>query len=692
MNARHLAIKPATVLGILALCLAPLFSDGGTEEAKKKKRQKPVEAGEVHVVVTASRLPREVGNVTQKIDVVDREELDRVVSANRNVAEALAAKPGAAVSVLSRNDANWGTYSGIGPKYCTYMLQGLPVDAFIEPMSLNLAAIARIEVQRGPASILYPNFLSQDFAGAQSPLAGTVNLILKERVERPLTEISTAYGSYNTLNGRFYHQNRAGGVHLMAGAFYEMSDYADYGSEGSWLNMKDNPEYRKGNLFAGATLFAGRDERHKVTLFVNRTSHLGDAGRLYRGFDHLYTTINAGYHLKLNERLDLQAHLGVRRYDRGWQDSSYDDAARVDRLQSENGAFQNIVPANITLSWGHGRSHLLSIGADVQAADYHTWSDPLLGYRQYGNKATALLAGLFVQEELRFDPLILRGGLRFSHSENNIDFINGGEPGERTMSWDVLLWSLGTRWTIAPQVAAYANAGNSFITPGLKSVGGTIALSDLGVPERHGQLPNPDLRPESGLGLDAGLDLFPRGDLSFNLRGFAIVVDDAIVENVVSENPSQTQSVNAGRSSSLGLEMEVRYAMGRGLSWFANLTWLNTEIENPLDADQDGAAIPFAPEWIANLGFDLATSSGLVVRPHLNVTSGYFDSTSLSGRREFTPGAVVNLFVSQRVVQGEAFTLECFGHFVNLTDNRFEMPWQFQNLGFSFMLGIRVLL
>ena len=136
------------------------------------------------VTITGSKTPQSAGNITQKIDIVESREFKGLVSGNRNIGEAIMYKPGSSVTALSRNDANWGTYGGIGPKYSTYMLQGLPVDAFVDPMSLDLSAIERIEVQRGPASVLYPNYLSQDFAGNQSPLAGTINLILKEKIDK----------------------------------------------------------------------------------------------------------------------------------------------------------------------------------------------------------------------------------------------------------------------------------------------------------------------------------------------------------------------------------------------------------------------------------------------------------------------------------------------------------------------------
>ena len=54
-----------------------------------------------------------------------------------------------------------------------------------------------------------------------------------------------------------------------------------------------------------------------------------------------------------------------------------------------------------------------------------------------------------------------------------------------------------------------------FCTPGLKSTGGTISLADKGVPGRNGQLPNPDLKPESGFGIDAGAEITLPGILGY---------------------------------------------------------------------------------------------------------------------------------------------------------------------------------
>jgi outer membrane receptor protein involved in Fe transport len=639
------------------------------------------------VVVTGSKRYRSAGNVTQKIDVLKARDLEKAVSGNNNIAEVLSEKPGVSVSALSRNDANWGTYAGIGPKYSTYMLNGLPVDAFIDPMALDLMAVERIEIQRGPASVLYPGYLSQDFAGNQSPLAGTVNLIIKDNIQSEKGVFKSSYGSYNTVNTQTYYQNGSDNLNYFGGVNYEKSDYTNYGTSDSWLNMQKDPEYEKFKIFGGANFLFGENDDHQLSVFINKTRHSGDAGRVYRGFTHEYTTVNIAQSSKLSEKLVFNASAGMRLYDRSWQESSFNV---VDSLISENGANQKILPFDVNFTWGHGDGHLLTFGADYQNASYNTTSNPVDGYEQYGNKSRATQAGIYLQEELNLGDLTLRGGLRYNSLNTQIDLFGGSNPGDSEIAYQRLLWSAGLKYHLSPSVSLFANGGNSFMAPGLKSMGGTLDSEDRNEPGKHGQLPNPDLDPESGQAFDFGGNVLVGNNLFLDFRAFYISVDDAIIDIRVSENPSQSQSINAGGTRSTGFEMELRQQLSPGFSWFANATGMENQISNDRDEDQDGASVPFAPELVGNAGILLTTDFGLTLRPVLNYTGAYYDSSSKSGRNEFEPGVVINFFGSQRLVEDEAFVIDLFTEVYNLTDNRFEMPWQFKNTGIAISGGFKV--
>ncbi|MCX6272241.1 MAG: TonB-dependent receptor [Bacteroidetes bacterium] len=641
----------------------------------------------LNVVITPSKLPQTVNNITQKVDVIGREEIESTIYGNRNVCEAIAKLPGASVSVLSRNDANWGTYGGIGPKYSTYMLQGLPIDAFMDPMSLDLNAIDHIEVQRGPASVIYPNYLSQDFAGSQCPLAGTVNLILKDKVEKKQTTLQTAYGSYNTLNGQIFHQNRVDRLNYFVGSTYEISDYTKYGVAGSWLNMKNDPEYQKTKIYGGLTLFLDDCEKQKLTVFCQKSWHEGNTGRTYKGYAHQYSTVNVGYNIEFNDRFSMQSHIGIRTYDRTWQESR---SGVIDTLTSNNGVNQLIIPADLSFLWLHGKSGGLSIGADYQGARYFTWMDPLLGYQIFGNKSSAVQGGLYLQEEWRpASKLIVRGGLRMAFIQNTIDLVYGNNPADNKVLWNKLLWSAGLKYTLSRKVAVYANSGSSFSTPGLKATGGTISTADLGIPGHNGQLPNPGLKPENGIGIDVGVECKFPASFKMSVRGFYTVVQDGIVDNVVCRNPSQTQSINT-ESTAGGGEIELTQKIFSNLSWYINATYIISNIKNDLNPDQNNVNIPFSPTYIINVGASLHTSFGLEFSPSLNYNDGYYDGISRRDHQWYTPGMILNTYLSQLVATSDIFTMDCFAQVYNITDNNCNLPWQFKNPGFSCMLGIKM--
>jgi iron complex outermembrane recepter protein len=639
------------------------------------------------VVITPSKSAQSVNDVTQKVDVISAKDLESVVSGNRNICEAISKLPGVSVSVLSRNDVNWGTYGGIGPKYSTYMLQGLPIDAFMDPMSLDLNAIDHIEVQSGPASVIYPNYLSQDFAGNQSPLAGTVNLIIKDKVERQKTSFQTSFGSYNTLSSQIYHQNKIKNINYFFGSTYEMSDYTNYGTDGSWLNMKKNPEYRKTKIYGGVTIYMDKNEKQKFTVFCQETWHNGDAGRIYRGFGNKYGTVNAGYDIAINDRLNLQSHIGVRSYDSSWQESYF---GVIDTLKSDNGVNQLIIPVDISLSLLHGKSSSLTFGADYQGARYSTWINPLAGYPIYGNISSARQEGIYIQEEWRpVSGFTFRAGLRYAYIKNSIVLENSANPIENQLSWNKLLWSAGVRYSINDKISLYVNSGSSFSTPDLKSIGGTILLSDFGIPGRNGQLPNPDLKPEKGIGNDGGIDFTFLSNLRLSVRGFYTVLNDGIVDNVVSQNPSQTQSINT-ESTSGGGEIEISQRINSLLSWYANGTYMSSNIKNKLNNDRNNIDIPFSPNIVANAGFNIHTKSGLLLSPSLNYNGGFYDGISRKDRIRYVPGVILNAYLAQQVVKTDLYNLDFFAMLYNITNNDYSMPWQFKNTGISVTFGLRM--
>ena len=618
------------------------------------------------------------------MDIVGYEEIDRTILYNKNISEILTYTPGTAVNVLSRNDANWGSYGGLGPKYNTYLLDGLPIDSFADGMSLDPWIFERVEIQRGPASVLYSNYLTSDFTGNESPLAGITNFIMREKVDASQTKALVGYGKYNTFNGRAYHQGNVGDFSYFLGGSYERSDYTNYGTADSWLHILNNPDYQKTKLYFKGTYFLGREDQ-KISLFVHHTQHTGDAGRPNRDFDHQYDTINGAYSNQINDWLNAQLKVGYRYYNRTWGEDNFPTNLA---LRERDGVRQNIVPADLTFSIKHLGNSLLTVGTDYQYATYET-TDTVAGFKNKGNDTTAYAAGVFIQEKYVLDKWIFRAGGRFNYTKNSYSLLGGKTPEVPDKSWSKFLWSAGVRYNLNPQLAFYTNAGSSFVVPSAKQVGGTLESSDLGVPGEDGQLPNPRLKPESGLSFDLGTDILPIPKMAISIRGFYTIIDDAIVDNRVNVTPSQTQAVNAGKADSYGFEAEIKHSLNKYLQWFANYTYTHTKVKNNPDPDQNGTNIPFVPDNVVNAGVNLNLPYGFVFSPYLHWVGTYYDSTSSSGRLKFGPYEIINVKV-QKGFTIDKTQLKCNLDLVNITNNRYEMPWQFRDPGFSIFGSVEV--
>jgi len=669
------------IRGILAILVLPvLFCTAPPASAAE-----PPKYGMEEIVVTATKLPQPEREVTQKVDVIPAAEIERRVLGRRNLAEIFTYQPGTFVNPLSRNDANWGSYGGLGPKYSAWLLDGLPIDSFVDPMSLDILAIERAEVQRGPASVMYGNTLTMDFAGNQAPLAGITNLVLKDRIAQPATRFLVGYGSYDTVTARAYHQNRKGPFDFFLGANYEQSDYTDYGTKNSWLNMVDDPEYRKTKFYAKGTWSLDPD-RHKLSLFAHHTQHTGDVGRPNRDFAHVYDTLQAAYVNQLTPQLSAQVKGGYRYYHRQWEEDNFPPDLS---LREEDGVKQNLVPADLIFNWKHLDSALLTFGTGYQYATYKTYAE-VGGDKTFGNDMWADSLGLFAEEKVVLGPWVLRLGGRYDYTRHDYTKISGQRPDRDEKSWDKFLGSAGARYNVTREFALFGNVGTSYLVPSGKQVGGTLRESDRGVPGRNGQLPNPNLQPESGLGWDLGAE-YAASRFRGGLRGFYTKVDDAIVENRVSDVPSQSQSVNAGETVSYGVEVEAAYRFTDWLSAFANLTLTRTEVDNDVDRDQDGSDVPFVPNTLVNAGVTLSLPWDIHLSPYITAVGRYYDSTSQSGRRKFGPYEVVSVHAEKTLVKTGEFRINGFLDLYNLLDKEYEMPWQFQDPGFQAFGGIEIL-
>jgi len=633
------------------------------------------------VIVTDTKIAQSVHSVTQNIQVIDQTEFERLGENRRNLAELLQYTSGQFVNILSRNDANWGSYAGLGAKYNTYMLDGLPMDSFVDAMSLDPWAFERVEVQKGPASILYSNYMSMDFAGNEAPLAGTTNFILKDKIERQMSRLQLGIGSYSTQNARAYHQDKKGDLSYFVGANLEKSNYTQYGEALSWLQTVNNPDYQKTKLYGKMAYDVSPNQ--KVSLFFHHTDHTGDTGRVYRDFDHRYETLNLKYNAKLSDALELQIQGGLRDYTRQFVNDNYP----IDLSYTNTDHYrQTIVPVDATLNYKHGDGNVLTLGTDAQWNYFKSYrTDALLAISSQ-NDVKARSNGLFLQEKVQLGEWIVRGGVRYNHIRHDYTLLGGVTPEDKEASWFHTLWNIGARWNMSPTFSWYANSGTSFMTPSAKQVGGTITnpLTD------SGQLSNASLQSEFGMGNDIGFQWHANEHLQYGMRFFYNKIKDAIVDSVIKTSPSQSQSFNAGQTVARGVELDMKHRVEETWEYFANFTYTNTHVEESQHSDSDGAAIPFVPNYVANIGITTLLPWEVTSSGYIQYVGKYYDSTAKSSRSEFGNYPLINAKLQKNILRNSEYSINALVELNNIADRRYVMPWGFIDPGFNAYASVLV--
>lgn len=191
------------------------------------------------IVVTATRLPRKVVDVTSAVSVIDRKEID---ASNANyVMDVIGTQPG----IYIRKDAVFGRQSieirGLGSncRRIQTLIDGRPEKMALfgctVTQTLPLSNVERIEVVRGPESVLY----------GTDALGGVVNIITR-KVNTPGFETNAllSYGAYNSQHAQLQHGGNLSGFDYFLTADYKASD-----------GHRDNSAY-EGMDFSGRIAYA----------------------------------------------------------------------------------------------------------------------------------------------------------------------------------------------------------------------------------------------------------------------------------------------------------------------------------------------------------------------------------------------------------------------------------------------------
>lgn len=588
-----------------------------------------------HVVVTAHREQRPIGETLADVTVIERDEIDR--SAAAGLPELLRAHGALEISQNGGPGSVSGLFlRGTRTSQTLILVDGVRLE---NPSAgggnleyLPLSAIDRIEIVRGPASAMY----------GSGAIGGVIQIFTRTGDGAPRPYASVGVGSratWQTQAGISGSTGVPGGTGASAGTRYALSIGAE-GTRGYEATRPESPSYqndRDGNLRRNVNaslvraLGGGWEAGASLMIAQGRVQY-DDAFSTPDGARMAYRTSSASGYVRGRASADWTTELRVGRTGIDYTFSGFSFAPR---LSSQTVTWHNTIALPVgRLQFGFDHLRQRIDGDGVTRGDF-------VVLRSVRN--TDSLFGAY--EITQGDHL-----LRLMVRQDRIETV-GSEP-TGGLSWG---YRIDPKWLVR---ASYASA---FRAP---------TFDDLYSPFGA----NPSLRPEKSRGVDMALER-RSGHSLFKATAFASRIRDAI-ELDTSFIPRNVDSARVH-----GISVEARERIGP-VSLRAQVTWQDPRGERFDPATGATVTGPLSRRARHHGAFSADWHAGPVRMGATWLLQGArfdTDGTRIAGYGVLDLNAVYPL--------GQRWDL--FGRVGNVTDRRYETAWGYPMPPRTVFVGVR---
>jgi vitamin B12 transporter len=646
--------------------LAPLVA--AAQVVASGQAASPDEAGSAaanalpQVVVTANRTPVDIDQVGQSITVLTQADIR--LDQETAVSDILARTPGVS---FTRNGGPGATTSlfirGAESAQTVVLIDGVKVNDPSDPGAsydfANLASgdIARIEVLRGPQSTLY---------GSEA-IGGVINVITADATKPLQGDAQIEGGSYGTAYAKGAIGGKADKFDWRIGAYYDTTDGVSAFDKafGGKEDDGSNSAGVSGHFRYDLTRDLQVDQRVYYTNsrdefdgYDTPSFNFGDDaefGRVQQVVD--YTGLNLSL---LNGQLKNRLAFEYNGLDRRDEDPDQPETkftflaqGQVTTVEYEGDyaiapGYQAVFGAQSERSTINARSPYYDLFGDLPTKANVTVNSG------YGQIVGEVLPGL-----------TLTGGLRY---DDNSAF------GDHTTEQASAAWKLNGGNTILR-----ASFGQGFKAPSLY--------------ELYSEYGNAVLRPETSNGWDAGIEQhFLNGRVVVQATYFGRetknLIDFVSCYGVLTGACAQHQTFggyydNVDRADAEGVELQGSWQASDRLSFTANYTYDDVEDRSP-GSPTYGLQLARRPKNAANLSgaylWPIKLRTEVAVR---YAGESFNDDAHYNALKGYT---LVDLRASYPLRDN----LELYGRIENLTDQHYEVAYQYGTLGRAAYGGVRV--
>lgn len=549
-------LKKITKKKSLLLTAAILAAMSVPVQAAEKKQEEAAHIKTDEVVVTASRTKQEVRESPSSIEVITREDIDKMG------AETLAQALQLALGIDTQENAMVGNRSslrGMNTNQTLILVDGRRVRTentsetmnFYELKRINMDDVERIEIVRGAASSLY---------GSEA-LGGVINVI-KKHPGKMQTAVTLDWTSRQSDEGIRFDSGKLG-KWALSGSFKHM-DVREQGTDAG-SNM-----YGKKNFFNLDGRMEMTKDKWLDVFFDYLTEDLYMKDSLTQGTDYDHKRFSTGVKYSGRDKLgdyEMQVYY-----------TYFDKHQRTRQRTNHNLSSFDDMKFNSLIFDGRrsiqvAKDHLLTFGGEYRKEDYESTrikganTRTLEGVTNQLGDSSMDYAAFYLQDEWLASPRwLIIPSLRWDY---NSEF--GNE----------LTGKLGTTYKITKDVRFKANVGTAYRAP----TASELYFSWHHTPNAKMDVQingNPDLKPEKALNFDLGFEM-EKGKTFGKITYFHNKVDDLInIDTVMSRLPGFPPRMlatgtyrNIDSATMQGVELEARQALGGGFSVRGLYTYLD---------------------------------------------------------------------------------------------------------------------
>lgn len=547
------------------LCLSQPTLAAWTEEQATQSPPARLEAPSQSVTVTATRTPTELRQLGRSVTVWTRDDL--LGSGARTIGEVLEHMPGISVAPAGSFGGPVSVFVRGGESdFNLVLVDGVPVNrpgGEFDFANLSTANIERVEIVRGPGSVLY---------GTEA-VSSTIHIITRRHRSgaRPSGNLRFEGGSF--------------GTRLFDGGLNGGTDRAQF-SIGALRTATDgifdfNSAWRRTELSAGSSFLLGSRSTLSASLRLtdanqhfptDDTGAIVDPNDFRKSREQVYSL---AFQNRYSTRWNSRIHYGYHRHDalnytlRDDITDFYDDVFQADDdrhyVDWQNSLL--VVPG-----------HELTTGVSWKREESRTAGE------------TRRSVGVYLQDRWSWqDRYFLTGGLRIDHNDRFASFLTGNLDGA---------------WLLNDRLKLRAGIANGFRAPAFSEIVGFPAFGITG---------NPALDPEKNTAVEFGADWLRSEHSRWSATVFFNRYRD-LIEFTFADAPGVPNFRNVEAAASRGLELEMSHPLGDRLQAGSTYTWLSTEVtdagDNPFGNFELGRTLLRRPRHLANFWTRFAAGWG----------------------------------------------------------------------------------